>query len=215
MAAPSCLSWFSLLGAILAQKTNLWDWITCAIGHYFPAGSQTAVPQSFSCTSLSSPQVHSFTFAFCYPSNIIRIWCLCSPPQPCLGRLYILWGSWCLQIFFFWPSKNKICLEQGRGREGGECGPIMVRIMVSERWGQRWDSKDAEADRSQGTEQLKRASKFNRWKHESHGWEMGKQPFKWVRVCSAAAVGSMIISTKRQFLFDVLYLYTHSRGYIG
>lgn len=133
MAAPSCLSWFSLLGAILAQKTNLWDWITCAIGHYFPAGSQTAVPQSFSCTSLSSPQVHSFTFAFCYPSNIIRIWCLCSPPhppQPCLGRLYILWGSWCLQIFyfFFWPSKNKICLEQGRGREGGECGPIMVRV---------------------------------------------------------------------------------------
>lgn len=32
---------------------------------------------------------------------------------------------------------------------------------------------------------------------------MEKQPFTRVRVCSAAAVGSMIISTRRQFLFDV------------
>lgn len=58
---------------ILAQKTNLQDLITSVIGHYFSAGSRAASPQSCGCTSLSSPQIHSFTFASGSPSNIVRI----------------------------------------------------------------------------------------------------------------------------------------------
>lgn len=62
-----------LSGPTLAQKTNLQDLITSVIGHYFSAGSRAASPQSCGCTSLSSPQIHSFTFASGSPFDIVRI----------------------------------------------------------------------------------------------------------------------------------------------
>lgn len=54
-SSPQLLIPCSLLSRpVLAQKTNLQESITCAIGRYFSAGSQAASPQSCSCTLIST-----------------------------------------------------------------------------------------------------------------------------------------------------------------
>lgn len=120
---------------ILAQKTNLWDWFTCMMV-YFSAGSLTAV--SCSCTSLSSSQFHSFTFAFL-------------PPHPFLDRSSFFRSVFCLvvmfssAIFFFnLPrikfTKSKDRAGKGRRREWANHGEREREKKAeekSERWGQR------------------------------------------------------------------------------
>lgn len=135
---------------ILAQKTNLWDWITYMIGHCFSAGSLTAV--SCSCTLLSSPQVHSFTFALCSPSNI--------PPPPILfqvGHIFCLVVMFSSDFFFlFFFNLPRIKFDKSKGREGGESGPIMVREKSKLKRGVR------DGDRGETVKMLKQTDRRER-----------------------------------------------------
>ena len=188
MAAPSpLLSWFSARGC---QDLFWHRGPICGTGSpaWLAIFSKQGV-RCCSCTLLSSPQVHSFPISVLHPTSLE------------LGAF--AFGLWCFpQVFltFFLTFQEQHWLR-GRAGQGimtreGKVSRREEREMGTEvRQRRRWSGQIA------GTEQLKRASQFNGWKHESRGWERRKPPFKKRRRCSAAAIGSMVRSTERIFIW--------------